>query len=71
MRNEVRELELYASEKRAAAALCGVLIRMDDVGAVVEQEVRHGRHHSWPVRTGDEEAADVFRGDAAYRPTDA
>jgi hypothetical protein len=49
--------ELHAHEEVAPGGIRRVLIRVDDVGAVIEQERRHGRDDPGAVAARDEEPA--------------
>jgi hypothetical protein len=54
-----RERKLDAHEERALTLLRRVLVRVDDVRAVLEQELRDGGDDARPIGTRDEQPGDV------------
>ena len=56
---EAVEVELEAQEERAAERVGGVLLRLGDVRAGLEQELGHGGDDARPVRAGDYQPADI------------
>jgi len=58
---QTRPVKDRPQEERAAFGVGGVLIGLDDVRAVLVQELRHRGDYARAVRTRDEEPADVRR----------
>jgi hypothetical protein len=54
-----RQVEGRPHEERSALRVGGVLVRGDDVGALLEQKARDGGNDSGPVRTRDEQPGGV------------
>src|SRR5438270_14071624 len=57
---QVLELEFDASEEDSLAALSGVLVEMDNVGAAVKQKVRDRGDDTRTVRARDQQPPDVL-----------
>jgi hypothetical protein len=57
---KIRQGELDPQEETATAGIGAVLVRVHDVGAVLEEEPGNRRDDPWPVRAPDEQPPQIL-----------